>query len=260
MLRRTLNIFAMLFLAIGLMTSGCGKKKKGTNAVARLAFENGTSLRLSGSTDCLDLGPDGFHGDECWTPTKLGLKILNVYVSPDEQGATSAPAGLVWVNEACPVTSSSSEIKEKTYDYDTAGDCTDENVSSFFDLARSTEEVNAELNSQDRRILPGTYNYVQIGFCIGGAKTKNAQFQADGMTEPYEVQTGTCGISSVKADPAIVVGEGEAVTVSLTYDLTKTIYRKDGFDNPDSCFVSEDKATVRCFSYPVGLKPSFAKR
>lgn len=255
------NLLPLIFILLSFVASSCGKEKKkdGDNAVANLALENGTGLSIN-DTDCPVLGSDGFKGDECWTPSKLGLKILNVYVSPDEQGATTGPAGLVWANEACPKSSSTSEIDGKNYDYDTVGDCTDDMVSNFFELARPTAEVNAELNSQDKRILPGTYNYVQIGFCIGGPKSKNAQFQADGMTEPYQVTAGTCGISSVKADPPIVVGEGESVTVSLTYDLTNTVYQKSGFANPDSCYVSADGATVRCFSYPQNLKPAFVKR
>lgn len=250
----------LILIFLSLITSSCDKKKKdGNNAVANLALENATGASLS-STDCPVLGDDGFKGDECWTPTKTGLKILNVYVSPDEQGATSAPAGLVWANPACAVNSSSTTIDDKNFDYDTLGDCTDDMVSDYFELARPTAEVNEELNSQDHKLLPGTYNYVQIGFCIGGPKSKNAQFEAEGMTEPYQVESGTCGISSVKADPPIVVGEGESVTVSLSYDLTNIVYQKSEFKNPNSCYVNEDETIVRCFSYPQNLKPSFAKR
>ena len=201
-----------------------------------------------------------FTNPTCYTPTAYGLKMLKVYVSPDQQGATSAPAGLIWKNAACSVSSSSSTIDGKEFTYDYAADgCTDDIVTTYFDLARATDAVNAELTSTKYKILPGTYNYVQIEFCVGGAKSKNVQFQADGMASVYQITRNTCGVSSAKADPPIVVAEGESVTVSLSYDLSGIIFQRSTITAADYCYTNAKSTIDRCFASPVNLTPSMVK-
>jgi hypothetical protein len=244
-------------LVIGcLALVGCGKKtKKGEAANASFQFANSTSLLLD--ADCPDLG-DGPVA-ECLTPTTYGIKILNVIISPDEKGALSGPAGLIWVNKDCNVETRASEINEKEYEYHSASSCKDVDVDSYFELARSTEKVNKELNSQQYKILPGTYNYVQLTLCMDGPESKSGHFQTEGMSEPYEFVWGTCGISSAKANPPIVVGEGESITVSLAYDLTNSAYTSNADANTDYCYVSDDKTISRCVTFPKNLTPSFEK-
>ncbi len=251
------NVCLFFALAAGI-SSACSKKEEGKAANAALALSNDTAATTLTTADC----PEGHFAEQCFTPTRYALKLLNVIVSPDEQGAQSAPAGLIWSNPGCPIQTSSSEIDEKTFDYESVGDgCTDDSVATLFNFARPTEDVNAELNSQDHKILPGTYNYVQMTFCIGGPQgTYNAEFTADGMTEPYQLKSGQCGISSIAADPPIVVGEGESVTIALSYDLQNVIYEGHSESDPNFCYVSEDKSVVRCFDYPTYMVPSFVKR
>ncbi len=254
-MKTAIHFFAIVFAWGLLTTTGCKKKEekeKGAAAKASLSMSNGTGLRIAETEGC-----EG-EAIECWTPSVYGLKILNVYASPDEEGAISGPAGLIWNNAACGTLTTTSEIEEKEFDYDYMDDCSDADVEDYFELARDSEEVNEELNSQQYKILPGTYNYVQMTFCVGGSDTKNAQFQAEGMSESFEVESGTCGISSAKADPAIVVGEGESIVVDLTYDLTNIIVRYGTVD-ADNCYVSDDESVVRCFGFPKSLTPGFAE-
>jgi hypothetical protein len=250
------------YLPFGILTCaalllGCEKdKEKGSPIQARLALANITGMGLNNPA-CPDLG-DG-PVSECWTPSIYGMKLMNVIVSPDEQGAQSAPAGLIWANPDCAIKTSQTEIDEKEYEYDSPSDCTDDQVDSFFELARPTEEVNAELNSQPYKILPGTYHYVQLGFCEDSAKSRNGRFQADGMSEPYETILGGCGLSSLRADPPIVVTEGQSIIVSLTYDLTNTVYIGHEGSSEDYCFKNADNSIVRCAAGPNNLMPGFAQ-
>lgn len=241
---------------------GCSKdKEKGNAANASLTFANGTSLHLFDATSdsCPDLG-GGFTGEACFDPTSYAIKLMSVIVSPDAQGAQSAPAGLIWVNPGCGKKTSQTVIDDKEFSYDSpADDCTDDKVSNFFELARPTAAVNADLNSQPHQILPGTYNYVQLGFCQGAAKSKNAKFRGPGMPEAAEVTFSTCGITSAKAEPPIVVGEGESITVSLTYDLTGAVFSQASYAGQEHCYTSEDGTVVRCLG-GMKLVPGFAKK
>jgi len=251
------KFFSFLILAACIAVTSCANDKKKGNAVkASLALENISGLSLV-EKPCPDLG-DG-EVAECWTPSIYGVKLLSVIVSPDQAGAQSAAAGLIWANPDCAVSTIMSEINEKEFPYDSASDCADDQVETFFELARTSEEVNEELNSQYYNILPGTYNYVQLGFCVDGAKSKNGRFQAEGMSEPYEFTWGGCGMSSVRADPPIVVSEGQSITVSLTYDLTNTAYISHADSNPEYCYISEDELIVRCIAGPNNLTPSLVQ-
>jgi hypothetical protein len=257
---RVLTLTAATILA-SIALNGCGKedeKKSGDPVSAQLALKNGTGLSLLQDDECPTFS-DGYQPSECWTPSAYGLKILNVTVSPDEEGAKTGPAGTIWMNEACKTATAEAELEEDVfYEYDyMAEDCSVDQVEEFFDLARTTEEVNAELNSQAHKILPGTYNYVQVSFCIGTPSSENAQFQAEGMSQPYQVTSGVCGISSAKATSPIVVKTGETVTISLTYDLTNAIYTGASEESNDSCYVSADGAVNRCFGFPTAMTPSF---
>jgi len=255
------NCTFVIAVSCSLVVVACGKKKKtGTSVTAQLALQNSTGASLVDS-ECPDLG-GGYHPDQCWTPTAYGLKILQVDISPDAEGAHSAPAGLIWGNTACAMGTGSMDIDGKSYDYDSLdGHCSYKDIADYFELARSSSEVNTALNSQQHKILPGVYNYVQIEFCNGGTQPEapNARFLADGMTEPFEARSTTCAVHSVAANPPIVVAEGESVKISLTYDLTNIISSSSDPD-PTKCYVSADKSVTRCFSFPLNMTPSISRQ
>lgn len=81
------------------------------------------------------------------------------------------------------------------------------------------------------------------------------EFQADGMTEPGYVSTGSCGQLSSEAVPPINVTEGETVTISLDYSI-EGIVTEDC--NSTSCVDVGSSGTKRCISLPQ-FKPSATK-
>ena len=135
--------------------------------------------------------------------------------------------------------------------------CSDEIVTKFFDFARTTAAVNADLNSQGLSVLAGTYNYVRIDFCIGGAKSNNVQFQADGMDAPHQTKVGSCGVTSVKTATPVTIPEGGTVKITLSYDLSTAIYGSDsnstfgmGGGANDICWKHVDGEKIRCYNPP----------
>ena len=179
--------------------------------------------------------------------------MLNAYIVEDvgpDQSNVGEHGGSIWINSECPVTVSEDDGKSST-------SCSDEVVTKYFDFARNTAEVNAELNSQGLSVLAGTYNYVRIEFCTGGAKSNNVQFQTDSMDEPYQTKIGACGVTSVKADPPVTIPEDGSVKITLTYDLSSAIYGTDsnssfgmGGGANDICWKHSDGEKIRCYNPP----------
>lgn len=234
-----------LCLIATMLVCGCNKedkessKKKGKPGYAALAFANTTTARTT------------------FTPSIFKVKILSAIISPDEQGATSGAASLIWSNPDCETSTQSDTQDGKEFVYDYQTDCDDADVSTFIDLAQGTTAVNEELNSQAWRVLPGTYNYVQLNLCVGGPGAPNIKFQADSMTEEYAATGGTCGVSSVAPTEPLVIGEGDSATISLSYDLADSIYTGDpAAASTDLCF--NDGTISRCISGLPALNPSFA--
>jgi hypothetical protein len=131
------------------------------------------------------------------------------------------------------------------FEYTQSPGCDLSKVSTFFDFARPTEEVNEEINSQPNKVYPATYKYVSIGFCEGSS-VDNVQFQADPMTEPLAGSSGSCGVLSAEANPPLTIAEGESMVISLKYSITGMI----SSDSGDFCWTSDDSATKRCFNMP----------
>lgn len=211
----------MAAFCLALSVTGCGsKKKQGTSGSAKLALTNSTSMSLA------------------TTLTYYGLKIKTVYISPDEMGAVSAPAGTIWVNPDCSPSTSSTDVDGKMYDYLSNSNCNVNNVKTYFNLARTTEAVNADLNSQNLAILPGSYNYVHIEICSGDLidTSRTIKYQTSDMAEATELQGSGCTIHSDKTASPIQVSEGGGVIVTLSYDL----------------------AGSESGNWPSNLKPSFA--
>src|SRR5262249_39903003 len=143
----------------------------------------------------------------------------------------------------------------KLYEYTQSPGCDLTKVTKYFDFARPSAEVNAELNSQPNKVYPHTYKFVSISWCEGAA-TNNVQFQAEGMSEPYATSTGGCGSTSAEAVPPISIGEGESVTISLSYSIDGIV---SGSGGGNICWTDPDDSTVsRCLTMPV-MTPSASK-
>jgi hypothetical protein len=247
-------------LSIFSLAAACSKKdenKDGNSGMAKLALAN-SAADSAGLTDF-------FTNQEAttYTPSHLGVKILGVRLT-QELDNTNLVSPVIWANPACKTRTTETTVDgddgDINYGYTTMdGDCNDAMVTDYFELARSSALVNAELNSQALKVLPATYKYVTIDFCAGGAKTNNLSFLADGMTDPTQVKMGTCGINSVEANPPIVIADGEAVVVALAYSLADTVYDYgEGMGKGTNCYFSEDGSVRRCVNFPP-LQPTFSK-
>jgi hypothetical protein len=216
-----------------------GGSKKGKSGYAKLALRNDTARSL--------------ERFDYVAATQFGVKILSAIISPDEEGAQSAAASLIWANPDCEIETVETEIDDVKYEYQSASECQDDEVSTFVDLALGTTAVNDELNSQNRKVLPGTYNYVQLVLCNSGPSGPNIQFMGGDMTTAFEATGGTCGVSSVQATEPIVIGEGDTVTVGLAYDLAESVYLNGGGTANDLC------STTHCTSGVPALTPYFVE-
>ena len=234
-----------IFLIAGLATAvcGCGKKKStGTSGNASLAFANAQGSSLLAGGDKL-------------TPTYFGIKMINVSLVTDNQPGANGTVSSIYLNKACGSADETTEINGKSYKYVGVPDCSLDKVTTFFDLARASSVVNADLNSQALPIQPGTYNYVMMGLCTGTPNQPNISFQVSGMTAAAGISVPECVQYSTKFAAPLVVNDGDAVTVTLTYDLTNTILESTGMT---STACATDSGIEYCSGMPP-LNPSASR-
>jgi hypothetical protein len=187
-------------VVIALALVGCG------GASARLQMSNDTPLARS-----QDALPDG---------RALELKIIAAYLAADVDPVTMNNVGdtqMIWLNPQC-----NGEIDGCNIDGFTmpAGP----RITSYFDLARTTDEVNADLNSEDMTIASGSYKYARIELCkaYGDANVPTVpalKWAGPGMTAEQPLFSGDCGRTSLAFDPPLVLGDGDSVSISLGYNL-----------------------------------------
>ena len=101
-------------------------------------------------------------------------------------------------------------------------------VTDYFDLSRSTADIDAELGSEDREIDPGTYRYARVELCkaLGGqaeATVPTLMWKAADMAGEQPFTSGDCGRTSLELDPPLVLAAGDRVGVQLGYDLAQAI-------------------------------------
>jgi hypothetical protein len=156
---------------------------------------------------------------------ELKLKLIAAYLAEDVDPMTMDNVGateMIWLNPQC------------------QGDIENCNVSGFaqpdggprvtdyFDLARTSAEVNADLNSQGATIEPGSYRYARIEMCkayVGDTQPTEPtlMWRGPGMTAEQPFTSGDCGRTSVAFDPPLVLAIGDSVAVTLGYDLDTSI-------------------------------------
>jgi hypothetical protein len=256
-LRMAAGIAAMAAAATA--AAGCD------GATARLALANQT-IATSGRGQAV-LG-DG---------TSLRLKLLAVYLAEDVDPVTSNNVGateMIWLNPQC-----QDDISGCNVDGFVAP-AGGPRVTSYFDLARPTAEVNAELNSQGASVTPGTYRYARVELCkaYGGermATVPTMMWAGPGMPSEQPFTSGDCGRTSLPFDPPLELAAGDSVEVTLGYDLADAIVT--GAPSPPSgcpsiaghtepgggphCFracVDLDAGTRTCMEFP-DFAPSATK-
>ncbi len=223
-----------------LTAAGCDE------ASVRLALDNQTSTRAPRA----GLLADG---------TSLRLKMLAVYLAEDVDPVTQDNAGnveMVWLNPQCGGDVSRCNI-------DGFAEPAGPRVTSYFDLARPTAEVNAELSSQGAAVTPGSYQYVRVEMCKASGQTQptapTMMWSGPGMTTEQPFSSGDCGRTSLRFDPPLDLAAGDSVEVSLGYDLDKAIvsgapapggFSIAGIDHTFRACVNVDAASRVCMDFP----------
>jgi hypothetical protein len=147
--------------------------------------------------------------------------------------------------------------------------CTSADDCYLFDFARSTDTVNADLNSQGLDVDPGTYRYARMEFCYHGDRPTEANivWQGGAMPTSHGFLENMCGVTSTEFDPPLVLQPGDSVSVALAYDLSNATQAGDvdpsnpGSNAPtadegqgvgfDDCVVDLSGATKTCFRIPT---------
>jgi hypothetical protein len=190
--------YALLAMGMAFGSLACNGSAK-----AKLELHNATATTASGLTGS---SAGGLKLETVTvTPqstTYFAMKLSNVSLVPDVDPVTQNNIGEVtelWVAPSCT----------------SADDC------PFFDFARPSFEVNAELNSQARDVTPGSYRYVRVTFCKDGDKpTKpNIEWSGGDVTGKQGILEEFCAVTSSEYDPPIVLQAGDTVSVALGYDL-----------------------------------------
>lgn len=186
------------------------------SASARLELANQTTSTPVRSADALA----GVLADG----TSLRLKLIAAYIAEDVDPVTQNNLGrtaMIWLNAECEDDISGCNVAGIAMP---AGP----RVTQYFDLSRATSEVNAELNSQDSPIEPGTYRYARVELCKSYPGDPPPQvptllWKGPGMAVEQAFASGDCGRTSLPFDPPLEIAAGDAVTVSLGYDLAAAI-------------------------------------
>jgi hypothetical protein len=173
--------------------------------------------------------------------TSLRMKMIAVYLSEDidqDRHDNIGMTSMIWMNDECGGDINGCNVD--AYATPAGGP----RVTTFFDLARSSAEVNAEVNGQDLPIEPGTYRYARIEMCKAGPGEEpslpTVMWRAPGMDHEASFASTGCARDSVPFDPPLEIGPDDAVSVSLGYDLHASIV----VGAPASCGIA---GYSRCF-------------
>jgi len=231
-------------VALSIAVSGCMG-----GASARLELDNRTAAPPAHAAALL---ADG---------TSLRLKLIAAYLAEDVDPVTQNNIGhtaMIWLNPECNDDISGCNVAGTALP---AGP----RIEQYFDLSRPTSEVNAALNSQDASIEPGTYRYARVEMCKsypGDAPPAipTLMWKGPGMSAEQAFVSGDCGRTSLPFDPPLELAAGDAVTVSLGYDLAAAIVA--GAPHPASPHCSfaiaghdEPSGAPHCFRTCVDTAP-----
>ena len=212
-------------------------------ATARLALDNQTTAAAPRSAV---LG-DG---------TALRLKLIAVYLTEDIDAVTQNNVGMtsmIWLNPECNDDISGCNVEGL------ASPPGGPRITSYFDLARPSAEVTADLHSQDTTIGVGTYRFARVEMCKampGETPTvPTLRWAGPGMTEQPFTSTD-CTRNSLAFDPPLVLAEGDAVNVELGYDLAETIVTGAPAPSSQACSTHSIAGESRCFRACVDTSPT----
>jgi hypothetical protein len=218
------------FLGLGILSQGCGGGDP-SGARVRLALDNqtgtGTTAQAASGVVIHALLP---------SVQQFSMKLADFYLAEDVDPQTQNNIGNVaelWISPTCT----------------SADNC------APFELARSTADVNAALNSEALDVAAGTYRYVRITFCYMGERPTepDVQWQASDMSAPSSFISGVCAATSAEFTPPLVLHPGDSVDVSLGYDLTNLIGRAplgSDVERPGVCAPNASGTADDCLNEP----------
>jgi hypothetical protein len=208
--------------------------------------------------------------------TTLRLKMIAVYITEDVDPVSMDNIGasaMIWINPQCGGDLSGCNVDGF------AQPAGGPRITDYFDLSRPSAEVNAELDSQGLAVTPGTYRFARVELCkaldASAPSAPTMMWKGADMTTEQPFASGDCGRTSLAFDPPLVLAAGDAVAVTLGYDLDRAVARGMPVPGNPSSVVgateldgtahqfrtcSDVDATHRdCLDFPE-LAPSAAKR
>jgi hypothetical protein len=217
------------------------------SATARLELANQTAATARRTAAVLGDG------------TSLRLKLIAAYLAEDVDPVTQNNIGksaMIWLNPECSDDISGCNVAGMALP-------PGPRITQYFDLARPSAEVNAELNSQDAAIEPSTYRYARVELCksYGGqtqADIPTLMWQGPGMDSEQSFVSGDCGRTSLPFDPPLVIAAGDAVTISLGYDLAAAVVDGEPHAGAWSCSIAghdDPGGAPHCFRACVDTAP-----
>lgn len=179
--------------------------------------------------------------------TSLRLKMIAVYLAEDVDPVSFDNVGqtaMIWIHPQCDGDISGCNVSGMELP------ANGPRVTEYFDLARPTEEVNAELSSSPADVPAGSYRFVRVELCkgLGGqtvADEPTMMWKGAGMPAELPFVSGDCARTSLPFDPPLELAAGDSVAVELGYDLNRAIVVAPAIQ-AQQCTRSDD-GEWRCF-------------
>lgn len=187
------------------------------------------------------------QGLDARAPTTFAMKVIAVYLAADVDPVTQNNVGateMIYLNPACHDDIAHCELSPGTAEDGTAFTSF---VTDYFDFDASSQAVNDAIGAQRRSIPPGTYRFARVEFCKRNlGQVPNVRWAADGAA-PREFVSNGCGVTSAPMAAPIEVTPGQAVDVTLSYDLSQAI----NDEGPDGRVTGIDCAGTTCLTLPT---------
>jgi hypothetical protein len=156
--------------------------------------------------------------------TSLRLKMIAAYLTEDVDPVTMdnlSRSEMIWIDPQC-----GGDVAACNVD-GFALPAGGPRITEYFDLARPTTEINADLSSENLPVAPGTYRYARVELCkaygASEASVPTMMWAGADMTAEQPFTSGDCGRTSLAFDPPLVLGAGDAVAITLGYDLDRAV-------------------------------------
>lgn len=216
--------FFITSVVLGIFLSACSARDGSNLGTVQIAFANlAANLNAIENRFFNSTFPSFkiLEADGDATPAVFGVKLVVAYLVEDMDPDTGNNVGMVnriWTNPVCDADLTHCNITSEAGQY---------RVTDYFNLALSSDEVNANLNSQRQKVASGTYKYIRVDF-TGPIENPdentdpNMQFAAAENDTPVEVRWRNGYLYEI-AEP-IVIAEGESFTATLSYDIANHLY------------------------------------